>query len=147
MKRQHRVDQVMTRQVTTVTPDCPLEEAASLMVERKIGSLPVVEDGRVVGIITETDVFSQFAAVLGGGTHSLRLTVQVPHVPGELAKLAGHIAYVGGNIASVVAYDAGQPEWIKFVLRVEDASRETILGSLSGKAGIEVLHVWGGDAP
>ena len=147
MKRQHRVDQLMNRQVTTVAPDCPLEEAASLMVEHKIGSLPVVEDGRVVGIITETDVFSQFAAVLGGGTDSLRLTVQVPHVPGQLARLAGRIALVGGNISSVVAYDAGRPERINLVLRVEAANRETVLASLSGQTAMEVLHVWGGEGP
>ena len=144
MKRQHRVEQVMKRDVLTVTPDCPLEEAASHMVQHKIGSLPVVEDGKVVGIVTETDVFSQFAAVLGGGTQSLRLTVQVPHVPGQLAELAGRIAQVGGNITSVVAYDAEEPERINVVLRVEDASRERVLATVSAQSGLETLHVWGG---
>ena len=102
IKRQHRMDQVMTREVVRVPPDCPLEEAATLMVKHKIGSLPVVEAGEVVGIVTETDIFKQFAAVLGGGTDSLRLTVQVPDVPGQLAELAGRIAQLNGNISSVV---------------------------------------------
>jgi acetoin utilization protein AcuB len=143
MQRQHRMDQVMIREVVTVPPDCPLEEAASLMVEHKIGSLPVVEAGQVVGIITETDIFRQFASVLGGATDSLRLTVQVADVPGQLAELAGRVAQVDGNISSVVAYAADEPARINFTLRVEGTDRETLLGAVSGLAGLDVLHVWG----
>jgi len=51
------VDKIMTRKVITVTPDTPIYEAARLMLEHKIGGLPVVENGRVVGIITESDIF------------------------------------------------------------------------------------------
>ncbi len=145
LKRQHRVDQVMSREVVTVTPDCPLEEAASLMMEHKIGSLPVMEAGRIAGIITETDIFKQLATVLGGGTGSLRLTVQVPHVPGQLAELAGRIAQVSGNISSVVAYRSDRPERVNITLRVEGADRETVLRAISGQAEMEVLHVWGGE--
>jgi acetoin utilization protein AcuB len=144
MKRQHRVDQVMSRNVTTVSPDCPLEEAAILMVEHKIGSLPVEEDGRVVGIITETDIFKQFAAVLGGGNNSLRLTVQVPDVPGQLAELSSRIAQVSGNISSVVAYKAAQPERINITLRIEGADKETVLETISSQFRLDVLHVWDG---
>jgi acetoin utilization protein AcuB len=142
IKRQHRVDQVMTHEVVRVAPDCPLEEAATLMVEHTIGSLPVVEGEQLVGIITETDIFRQFAAVLGGGTDSLRLTVQVADTPGQLAQLAGRIAQVNGNISSVVAYAADQPERINFTLRVEGADRETVVGAISGLAGLDVLHAW-----
>lgn len=142
LKRQHRVDRVMTRKLVTVSPDCPLEEAASLMVEHKINSLPVLEDELLVGIITETDIFKQFAAVLGGGTDLLRLTVQVADAPGQLAELAGRIAQVNGNISSVVAYAADQPERINFTLRVEGADRETVLRAVSDQAGLEVIHAW-----
>jgi len=145
IKRQHRVEQVMNQEVMTVAPDCPLEEAAILMVQHKIGSLPVIERGRIVGILTETDVFRQFAAVLGGGTDRLRLTVQVPHVPGQLAELARRIAQAGGNITSVVAYDAEQPKRINLVLRVEGITREGALESISDQGGIDVLHVWSGE--
>ncbi|MBV8362911.1 MAG: CBS domain-containing protein [Deltaproteobacteria bacterium] len=49
------VKEVMTSEVITATPDTPLAEAAQVLVERKIGCLPVVEAGRLVGIITEAD--------------------------------------------------------------------------------------------
>lgn len=145
LKRQHRVDQVMTTEVATVLPDCPLEEAAALMVEKKIGSLPVLEEGRVVGIITETDIFKQFATVLGGGSASLRLTVQVADKPGQLAALASRIARAQGNIASVVAYPADQAGRINITLRIERARQETVLETIKDLPQLEVLHVWGGE--
>lgn len=143
VKRQHRIEQVMERQVVTVPPDCALEEAATLMVQHKIGSLPVVDAGEVVGIITETDIFKQFAAVLGGGSDSLRLTVQVADTPGQLAELASRIARVGGNICSVVAYAADRPERINITLRVNGASGETVLGAISDLPSLEVLATSG----
>ncbi|NIV30230.1 MAG: CBS domain-containing protein [Anaerolineae bacterium] len=145
LKRQHRVDQVMNQDVVTVAPACPLEEAASLMVENKIGSLPVMEEGQVVGIITETDIFKQFAGMLGGGTGSLRLTVQMPHVPGQLAELASRIARVDGNISSIVAYGADRGGRINITLRVEGAVPEKVLNAISGQVGLQVLHVWGAE--
>lgn len=49
------VKDVMTTDPVTVRPDAALAEAARLMLERKIGCLPVVEDGKLVGILTESD--------------------------------------------------------------------------------------------
>ena len=46
----------MSRAVITISPDATIEEAANLMIVHKIGGLPVVEDGKLVGMITETDV-------------------------------------------------------------------------------------------
>jgi acetoin utilization protein AcuB len=139
LKRQHRVEQVMTRDVVTVTPTCPLEEAAILMVENKIGSLPVMEGGRLVGIITKTDIFKQFAAVLGGGTDSFRLTVQVADTPGQFAQLASRIAQVNGNISSLVAYPADKPYRQNLTLRVEGIDRQTVIRAISDQHELEVL--------
>lgn len=50
------VKDIMTANPLTVAPDDPIGEAARLMVEHKIGGLPVVQDGELVGIITETDL-------------------------------------------------------------------------------------------
>jgi len=54
------VKEVMTTDVTTTTPETPLAEAARVMIERKIGSLPVVQDGRLVGLLTEGDFVALF---------------------------------------------------------------------------------------
>jgi CBS domain-containing protein len=55
------VKEVMATEPATVTPDQPLADAAALMLERKIGCLPVVQDGKLVGILTESDFVAWFA--------------------------------------------------------------------------------------
>ena len=54
------VGDLMTRNVVTIGPDADLNEVARTMLERKIGGLPVVEHGRLVGIVTESDIFRRF---------------------------------------------------------------------------------------
>ena len=62
---QTRVDAVMSTHPFSVHPSAPVEKAAHLLMTNKIGSLPVVEDGRLVGIITATDMLRALEAVLG----------------------------------------------------------------------------------
>jgi len=54
--RQVAVKEAMSAEIQTTTPDTPIADAARLMIERKIGCLPVIENGRLVGIVTETDL-------------------------------------------------------------------------------------------
>lgn len=75
--RSVEVSEVMTRDLVTVEPDATLREAAALMVQRKIGALPVVKpDGTMVGLITETDLL--VAALLGEADDVSTMTVEVP---------------------------------------------------------------------
>ena len=64
---QSRVDvaDIMQRDVVTVAPATPIQDAARLMLEHHIGGLPVVDDGRLVGVITETDIFRRFVELQG----------------------------------------------------------------------------------
>jgi acetoin utilization protein AcuB len=145
LKRQHRVEQAMTTPVVTVSPDYPLEEAARLMVEHKVGSLPVTENGRLVGIITETDIFKQFVNILGGQADAIRLTVRMPDVAGQLAQTASAIAALGGNIRSVVVYRIA-PNTLdcNVTLWVQDAGCDALTAAIQNNPNVELLHVWGG---
>jgi acetoin utilization protein AcuB len=137
-----RVREVMKRHVVTVSPDYPFEEAARLMVEHKIGSLPVVEEGRLVGILTDTDVFQQLVAILGGGSQTVRLTIQLDNQPGQLAALAERIASVGGNILSIASFPAETPRRMNFTVRVESVPPESLQAAIESHAGAQVVNIW-----
>ena len=95
------VDKLMTHDVITVTEDTPVEEAARLMADHRIGGLPVVKDDALVGIITETDLFRSFLELLGGRRHGVRLTAFTPGAKGTVAKIASAISAIGGDIVGV----------------------------------------------
>ena len=95
------VKKLMTREVTTITEDTPLENAARIMADKKIGGLPVVRDNKVIGIITETDLFKIFLEMLGATEPGVRLAVLVPDVPEELSQLSKVIYDIGGHIVAM----------------------------------------------
>ena len=76
------VRKVMTKEVVTTVEDTPIEEAARIMADHKVGGLPVLRDGKVVGIITETDIFKVMLEMLGARQKAVRVSVIVPNVAG-----------------------------------------------------------------
>jgi len=91
------VSEVMTKNVITVAEDTPIEEAARIMADNKIGGLPVVKGARVVGIITETNLFKMFLELMGAREKGVRVTALIEDQPGTLAKVTRSIADAGGN--------------------------------------------------
>jgi acetoin utilization protein AcuB len=134
------VREVMSSPPITVSEDAPLEEAARLMVEKKIGCLPVMRDGDLVGMLTETDIFETFVEVLGGEEATLRVTVRVLDVRGELARLAGVIAGQGGNICSVARFRGEDPEHCFITFRLEGVDEDVLVPALEDTVE-EVVHV------
>jgi acetoin utilization protein AcuB len=121
---------IMTRDVITVTEDTPLEEAARIMVDNKIGGLPVVRNDKLVGIITETDMFKIFLEMLGAREEGVRLTMLIPDKKGTLAQIAGAIADLGGNILSMGSLMGEDPTNRKLTLRVADVSQEQLVSAM-----------------
>ncbi len=68
------VEHIMARHPQIIEPDAPIESAAALMDERKIGALPVVRAGRLAGLITESDIFRVFASIFASPRHGARIT-------------------------------------------------------------------------
>lgn len=133
------VKEIMTQDVVTTTEDTPIEEAALLMVERKIGGLPVVDErNHVVGVITETDIFKAFVEMMGAGKPGLRLTLEVPERMGVLAELAQTIAQEGGNILSVGTFDAPDPNHRRLLIKVRGVNKDQLIEDLE-RLGDHVL--------
>ncbi len=124
-----KIEKVMTRDVITVSEKTPLEEAARLMADKKIGGLPVMQGPDLVGIITETDVFKSLLELLGGRRSGVRLAVAVPAVKGELAKITTAIFNAGGNIVGIGMKGilGSKGDTAEVVLKVQDVNRDALV--------------------
>lgn len=71
------VASVMSPALHVTTPETPIEDAANLMRTHKIGALPVLRGDRLLGLITESDVFRAFVEMSGAGTPGLRVTFEL----------------------------------------------------------------------
>jgi acetoin utilization protein AcuB len=112
------------------------------MVKNRIGCLPVLEEGIVVGIITETDLLAQLTHLLGGSVPGVRVTVRMPDRHGELAKVTAAIAFQGWGI-----YGAGgvlapkHPGYWDGVFKVRDVSKDDLVAVLEKIEGQEIVDV------
>jgi acetoin utilization protein AcuB len=134
------VGSVMTRDVITISEEAPLEEAARIMADNDIGGLPVMRGDRLVGIITETDIFKTFLELLGGRTTGVRLSIVVPHKKGVLARIAARIAELGGNIVALGTIAAEDPEHYQLTFKVKGPSADDLVSSMKD-LDLEVLDV------
>jgi len=103
------VSEVMTKKILTVSEDTPIEEAARIMADNKIGGLPVMRDGHVVGIITETDLFKIFLEFMGAREKGVRITALLEEKPGQLAKITQAISSIGGNFIAFGQFTGEDP--------------------------------------
>lgn len=96
-----KVAEIMTQKVLTIQCDAPLEEAAWLMANNKIGALPVMQGDKLVGILTDTDVFKTLVEMMGARQQGIRITIDVHNQPGVLGRITGAIAARGGDIIAL----------------------------------------------
>ena len=104
-----KVKDVMTRKVISVGDDTPIEEAARIMADNKLGGLPVLRGDRIVGIITETDLFKIFLELMGARDQGVRATLLIEDKPGKLAQLTQAVANLGGNFLAFGQFAGEDP--------------------------------------
>jgi acetoin utilization protein AcuB len=138
MLSQLLVSELMSTDVITVSPDTPVEEAARIMADHKIGGLPVMENGALVGIITETDVFTVLLEMLGARQMGLRLTLGIPERKGEMARITTAIAQLGGNILALGTFLGDDPTTGVVTVKVEDVPADQLEAAMH-ELGLEVL--------
>ena len=134
------IKEVMTSKVFTVDESAPLEEAARIMVDNKVGGLPVMRDGELVGLITETDIFKTFMEMMGARDEGVRLTLLCLNKPGELAALTSTVAGLDGNIISLGTFWGEDASNAIITMKVSGVDRETILEKIKPHV-LEVIDV------
>lgn len=127
-----KVAEVMSRDLITVQDDTPLEEAARIMADGRIGGLLVLSGEKLVGIVTETDLFKSLLELLGGRRPGVRITVATPGGKGELAHITNAIYTVGGNIVGLAAreIEAGADTHWEVTFKVQDVDVDTLVTAL-----------------
>jgi len=125
------VREVMTRDVLTVQADTPIEEAARLMADNKIGGVPVMKGDKVVGMITETDLFKIFLELMGARIIGIRVTAIVEDHPGQLAMITKAIADAGGNFISFGQFATEDGKTVIVTFKVAEMKLEDVKKTLA----------------
>jgi len=122
------VKDVMAKNVITVSEDTPIEEAARIMVDKKIGGLPVTRGEAVVGMITETDLFKIFSELLGARHMGVRVTALVKDEPGQIARVTKAIANQDGNIVAFGQFAGEDSSNWMIVFKVDGLNESQVRG-------------------
>jgi acetoin utilization protein AcuB len=134
-----RVDEIMTTDLITVAPTTTIEEAAKLMAKYKIGAVPVVAQGKLVGILTETDILCVFIEMLETIESSSRVDVMLGEKPNTLDEVyrllqASHAKVI--SISMSPEETAGSPI---YSFRLQRTPIEPLVDKLE-KAGYRVVQ-------
>lgn len=134
-----RVADVMNREVVTAHPGDPIEDAASEMYELKIGCLPVVSDGKLVGIITSSDVMHALVMLLGAHEPGSPVEVELPRRhPGALVEVANVIKDSHANVVSVLTPPDDGDSRMSIIFRLATIDPHPTIARLEA-AGYRVL--------
>jgi acetoin utilization protein AcuB len=132
----------MSKKPLSVTPATTLEAAAQLLLKQKIGGLPVVENGRLVGIITTSDVLQAFLDVMGASEEtSTRIDFVLEGEAGGLAEASRIVSQEGGEVLSVGTYRGKWGEAPVCYLRLRSGDANAIAKVLRERS-FEVLGVY-----
>jgi acetoin utilization protein AcuB len=139
-----KVADIMTRDVATVHQDWTVEEAADLMLARKISGAPVVDDnGRLCGVITQTDLFKATLYITGLKKRGFHLAFVLEDTPGSIMEIVNVIREFGGRMASILStYERAPTGYRNVYLRFYGISRDRIddmLKIIRGKAKLRYM--------
>ncbi|NWG02083.1 MAG: CBS domain-containing protein [Syntrophaceae bacterium] len=135
-----KVKEVMHKNPLTFTPDTPFEEALKVGQERKIGSFPVVDKGKLVGIATESDIVRFLTRALGVREEGSRITIEgLGASLGELEKMIQIVNQHDTIILSMISLPRPEKKDWMVVLRLKTSTPDPIVKDLK-KAGFNVTY-------
>jgi acetoin utilization protein AcuB len=143
--KQLSVDSMMVKKIITITPGTTIERAGRIMQEDRISALPVMENDKLVGIITTTDVMGVLLDAIGIDEESKRFVVLMEDRIGIVADVTRLLKESGINLRSIVTWpDKEYPGIFQLVLRVGSSDGEKAISILT-EAGFKVLTEYAKD--
>lgn len=125
------VEKIMTRQVITLNENELLEEAARIMADKRVSGLPVVRGSKVVGMLTESDIFKVFLEMMGARHSGIRLSFLVANQPGQLAKLSHAVSEIGGDIITMGTFTGSQSGIGEMMMKVSGVEMEPLKAAIA----------------
>jgi acetoin utilization protein AcuB len=137
---QAKVSSFMTANPVTANPLDPLENVALQMHRFKIGALPVLEEDRLVGIITENDIFQAFTEILGAANKDTRIEIQIPRSRDAVYEIINICKRFEMHLNAITVYKNFSPEQQLLTIRVNGAAIDDLVDAL-WKSGAKVNRV------
>ena len=133
-----KVSAYMTRTVVAVPQDATIEEAARLMHDSDVSGLPVLKDGRLVGLINRTMMLAAFIEEMGLQVDSSRITLELDDTPGQILSITQIVKDLGLNIVSIATFFPGPTNKRLVVFRVKTTDPKPIEAALRA-AGYKIV--------
>ena len=133
---QIKVESVMTKKVITATEDMPLEEAGRIMADNRISGLPVIRGNELVGMISESELFSTLMELFGARREGVRVMAKMELVKGGLARLAGAVADAGGQFVEFVI----DPSDEAVTFKVQNVGKEELAKAIKPHV-VEIMDI------
>ena len=122
-----KVKDIMSRNVMTISPNDTVEKAAVIMLEHKITGLPITEDGKVVGILSQGDVFRVLTSITGVYRGGVQFALNLEDRPGSIKDVADVIRKHGGRMVSILtSYDMCEEGCRNVYIRIADMAEDKL---------------------
>jgi acetoin utilization protein AcuB len=124
---QIKIGDIMTKDPITVPPDYTIEETASILLIHNISGVPVVQDERVVGLITQLDMFRALISLSGLEKRGVQFAFRLPDSPGSIKEVTDIIRNYGGRLVSILtSYERAPAGFRNVYVRAYDMNREVV---------------------
>jgi acetoin utilization protein AcuB len=127
---QGKVEAYMTRNPITADPMDPLEDIALIMRRNKIGAIPVLDNGALVAIITESDIFRAMTEILGAGKNGARVEMKIEDGSKDLFQVVKLCKQFDVTITAISIYQDFSPEHTLLTVRLDGADLDDLIDAL-----------------
>jgi acetoin utilization protein AcuB len=136
-----RIRDVMKKDVITCGPDDHVEDVAKMMQKKRIGAVPVVEKGRLLGVLTNNDMFGILMKILGMDTPGKRITLEMERGRGELlVNIVKAVKTRGKFIKSLLSVESPHPGRQTVILHLDESDMTEVISALKGE-GFDIQAV------
>lgn len=125
-----KVEKIMTKDVVVIEEDTPIELAAKIMADSNISGLPVMRQRKLVGLITETDIFKVLLELFGVRYPGVRVSVEVPRLPGQIANITKVIFEKGGDILALGTFLGENSESGEITFKVDGIQKDELVAAI-----------------